>query len=487
MKKRNFICVMMAVAMILSGVSCGDMDKSEDSSPSPGMNFAGGAETAAGGATAAAADEAPTAEAGSPEAAPTEISPETNGAIGDADLGETEGAADGADAKKSESPEFTADTADGLFEAADGDFTDAAPADAAPGAGDTAVEEPVTTEEPTKLPEVGLLTAGEWSDNENWGFFTNLVNTGAISYPVFGLDPTMRTAVTVKDGDGKALVNAKVLLKNGDSTVWSAVTDKNGMAYLFGEGSGVEVNSDGKTQSYELKQKTADGGQGGGSASEGTELEVTFDGKDKLYNNTDIMFIVDSTGSMSDEMLFLQSEFSALTKELGTDNIRYSVNFYRDEGDDYVTKLNDFTNNIDDIQSVLNSEIADGGGDYPEAVGQILEETITNGQWADESVKIAFMIFDAPPHEESQEQLIAAAQAAGEKGIRIIPIVSSDSDLSTELFARSLAIMSGGTYVFLTDDSGIGNSHLEPIIGSYEVEKLYDIIIRVVNEYRQDK
>ena len=45
--------------------------------------------------------------------------------------------------------------------------------------------------------------------------------------------------------------------------------------------------------------------------------------------------------------------------------------------------------------------------------------------------------------------------------------------------------MTGGTYIFLTDDSGIGYSHLEPIIGEYKVEKLYDIIIRTINEYKQ--
>ena len=74
---------------------------------------------------------------------------------------------------------------------------------------------------------------------------------------------------------------------------------------------------------------------------------------------------------------------------------------------------------------------------------------------------------------------------AAKKGIRLIPIVSSNSERNTELFGRAGAIVTGGTYVFLTDDSNIGDSHLEPIIGEYKVEKLYDIIIRVINEYRQ--
>ena len=96
-----------------------------------------------------------------------------------------------------------------------------------------------------------------------------------------------------------------------------------------------------------------------------------------------------------------------------------------------------------------------------------------------------FMIFDAPPHNDKAQVLESAIKTAAEKGIRIIPVVSSNSDRDTEIFGRSAAIMTGGTYIFLTDDSGIGSSHLEPIIGEYKVEKLYDIIIRTINEYKQ--
>ena len=37
-----------------------------------------------------------------------------------------------------------------------------------------------------------VLTAAEWNDNENWPFFTNLVNAGTISFPSFGIDPRNR-------------------------------------------------------------------------------------------------------------------------------------------------------------------------------------------------------------------------------------------------------------------------------------------------------
>ena len=344
------------------------------------------------------------------------------------------------------------------------------------------------TESKAELPEAGQLTAGEWSDNDNWGFFSNLVNSGTSEFPSFGINPTNRTAVTVKNKEGSAIVNAQArLLDKSGNVLWEADTNKQGVAYLFNQGDSeavsVEIESGGKKQSYELSASKSN--EQSAKKTDNQELEVTFDGKDNLYKNTDIMFIVDTTGSMGDEMLFLQSEFTAIAKEIGTKNTRYSVNFYRDEGDDYVTKCSNFTSDVDELQKKLNSESAEGGGDYPEAVAEILKETIFDGGWNDDSVKLAFLIFDAPPHEGTEKTLIAAAEEAAKKGIRIIPVVSSDSDRDTELFARSLAITTGGDYVFLTDDSGIGGSHMEPIIGSYEVRKLYNVIIDIINDYKQ--
>ncbi len=337
------------------------------------------------------------------------------------------------------------------------------------------------------LPEAGQLTAGEWSDNENWGFFMNLVSSGKITYPSFGIDPTNRTMVTVKNASGAAVANAKAtLLDKSGKALWSGVTDKNGVVYLFSQGAeaaSVEIESGGKKQSYGIEAQSTN--EQDGKKSTGTELEAVFDGNGELYKATDIMFIVDTTGSMSDEMLFLQSEFTAITKEIGTDNTRYSVNFYRDEGDDYVTKCSEFSTNTKKIQKTLNNEDAAGGGDFPEAVAEILNETMFSSDWKDDAVKLAFLIYDAPPHDGKEKELLAATEEAAKKGIRLIPVVASDNDRDTELFGRALAITTGGTYVFLTDDSGIGNSHEEPIIGSYEVRPLYDTIIDIIKDYQQ--
>ena len=344
---------------------------------------------------------------------------------------------------------------------------------------------------PQVKPQAGLLTAGVWNDNNNWGFFTNLVNNQKITIPSqYGLEPTQRIAVNVKDKNDNPVVNANVSgLSEGGKVVWSAVTDKNGMAYLFksNEILNVKVESQGKTaeRSFGTNPVREYSDEQTITKANNAEMNIVLDGEGKNYEKTEIMFVVDTTGSMGDELMFLQSEFTAIAEEIGTDNTRFSINFYRDEYDDYTTKRYPFSSNIEEINKKLNSESAWGGGDLPEAVAEVLDETINDGGWSDESVKLMFMIFDAPPHDGKAQVLESAVKKAAETGIRIIPVVSSNSDRDTELFGRSAAIMTGGTYVFLTDDSGIGSSHLEPIIGEHKVEKLYDIIIRTINEYKQ--
>lgn len=337
---------------------------------------------------------------------------------------------------------------------------------------------------------VGLLTAGVWNDNDNWGFFTNLVKTGTITFPSYCTPTTNRLKVELKNNSNEVIRNAKVeLISTNNNVVWTSITDKNGIAYLFfndnTSADTITVTNNGNSQDFDiaLEEHQSDTQDPIGTVSQ--EVQLTIDDSSTDYKKMEIMFIVDTTGSMGDEMLFLQSEFTGIAKEIGTQDTTYSVNFYRDTGDEYVTKCFDFTDNIDELQTILNSQSAEGGGDEPEAVAKILDETIVQKQWGDDTVKLAFLIFDAPPHDDTKNTLENAMKIASKKGIRLIPVVSSNTNRDTEIFARTLSIATNGTYVFLTSDSGIGGEHLEPIIGDYKVEKLYDIIIRIINDYKQ--
>ena len=50
---------------------------------------------------------------------------------------------------------------------------------------------------------------------------------------------------------------------------------------------------------------------------------------------------------------------------------------------------------------------------------------------------------------------------------------------------RFFANATGGTYVFLTDDSGVGYSHLKASVGDYKVEQLNQLLIRLIEYYTE--
>lgn len=134
----------------------------------------------------------------------------------------------------------------------------------------------------------------------------------------------------------------------------------------------------------------------------------------------------------------------------------------------------------------VEKQNASGGGDLPEAVHTALEATLQNLAWNPEArSRLAFLILDAPAHYNQNEVIESIHQsitAFARNGIRIIPVLASTGDKTTEFMCRYFAIVTDGTYVFLTDDSGVGDSHLTPTVGQYTVEKLNDLLVRLITE-----
>jgi len=96
--------------------------------------------------------------------------------------------------------------------------------------------------------------------------------------------------------------------------------------------------------------------------------------------------------------------------------------------------------------------------------------------------KILFLILDAPPHDEAKDRVKTLVIRAASMGIRIVPVVCSGIDKSTEYLMRSIALATDGSYVFLTDDSGVGDKHIKPTTDNFKVELLNDLLQRVISE-----
>ena len=101
--------------------------------------------------------------------------------------------------------------------------------------------------------------------------------------------------------------------------------------------------------------------------------------------------------------------------------------------------------------------------------------------------RLAFLILDAPPHHTQKilDSIHSSIKAYAAKGIKIIPVAASGVDKSTEFLVRLMAMMTDGTYVFITNDSGVGNDHITPTVGGYQVEQLNSLLIRLINKYSE--
>ncbi len=344
-----------------------------------------------------------------------------------------------------------------------------------------------------ELPKAGQLTAGEINDFSKWDMWSDISQEDlAMHRGTWKQYADHRYTLQLTTPSGSAVVNATATLKDGQgNALWQARTDAQGRAELWAH--------------YFREVSTA---------ANGLSIEVAYGRKKITIPNAkpfkagvnfqtlgvdcredavvDVAFVVDATGSMGDEISYLQAELLDVIGRVkeglpGVDLQMGSV-FYRDKGEEYLTRVQPFTASAPDAMKFMEQQQAMGGGDFPEAVEAALESALDSLTWRDDaSTRLMFLVLDAPPHqaEENIKRMQVAVTKAAMRGIQIIPVSCSGVDKSTEYLMRSMALATNGTYTFVTDHSGIGNAHIEPSTDSYEVEYLNDVLARVTIERSQ--
>jgi len=341
-----------------------------------------------------------------------------------------------------------------------------------------------------ELPSAGQMTAGEWNDLNNWEDWKALLEEpdykSMQSY--WSIFPVNRYSVFVTNENGTPILNATVKLwSSSNELLWESMTDNAGKAELWEGINGKESKStidkitvEKENNTFTIKNPKA--------ADEGTN-HLTLALSCPEGNQVDIAFIVDATGSMGDEIDFLRAELSDIIEAVQNENTeidyRTASVFYKDHKEDYLTSISPLDVNIKTTSDFIKTKSAGGGGDYEEAVEEGIQEALSL-EWNENAIaRLAFLVLDAPPHQTPEviEQLQNQIAEAASRGIKIIPITASGINRQTEFLMKFLSISTNATYVFLTDDSGIGDAHLDPIVEDYEVEKLNDLIIRLINNY----
>lgn len=204
------------------------------------------------------------------------------------------------------------------------------------------------------------------------------------------------------------------------------------------------------------------------------------------HTTLDVALVIDTTGSMSDELAYLQAEFDAIAASIAAQypnsEQRWALVVYRDNGDEYVTRSFDFGDGVSGFRERLEAQHADGGGDYPEASHAALA-AMNQLAWRSDpaTARLAFWVADAPHHAERAAEIAAAVDVAAAQDVHLYPVASSGVDELTEYSMRAAAQLTLGRYLFLTDDSGVGGEHKEPTIPCYFVTRLDDAILRMVD------
>lgn len=176
----------------------------------------------------------------------------------------------------------------------------------------------------------------------------------------------------------------------------------------------------------------------------------------------DVVFVLDTTGSMGGLIAGAKEKIWSIASRMAsgtpTPRIRVGLVGYRDNGDAYVTKRFDLSEDLDGMYTNLQGFQADGGGDGPEHVGRALGEAVSLMSWSQDAkaAKMIFLVGDAPAHDDYKDgwNTKVWAKNAIEKGI-VVNTVRCGGDATTAALFGELAKLADGTFVSIGQGGGM--------------------------------
>lgn len=340
------------------------------------------------------------------------------------------------------------------------------------------------------LDQNSRLTAGEVDDNADWDAYFQYLHSyqGASVIPV---DVSQRHQIWVEDSQGNSVLGAVIKVEADGQPIARLRTHSNGRSYFFphaytdnNEDYLVTITVNNQEETFTIPADTSQ-----------REWVITHPGADQTQRpqaQLDVLFLIDATGSMADEINQLKENIRAISARIdempSQPDVRFGMVTYRDHGDEYVTQVTDFTPQVEDFSEILNQVQANGGGDYPEDLNEALSQAVHEPEWrVENTVSLIFLVADAPPHLDYGQQNHYADEMlqAATRGIKIYPIASSGLDEQGEYIFRQLAQTTGGRFIFLTygeDGPGSTGTETEFQVSDYTVSALDDMVIKIVEE-----
>jgi hypothetical protein len=346
------------------------------------------------------------------------------------------------------------------------------------------VEAPAASS-PGQPPIEGSLSAGSVDDNADFDdYLAYRARIADLGIPLRGGDPTGRVVLTVTGADGHPVHGAVVTVSDGNGDEVAALTTTaDGQARFLPAMWSQPLDG---TWTFAAAGATVTV-SAGGTAELSVEQPGTLAGPVAI----DVLFLLDATGSMGDEIDRLKTSIDSVAARVaaleGSPDVRFAMTVYRDEGDAFLNRTFDFTSDVEAFRAALAEVVADGGGDYPEALDEAFGEAVDAPSWRDpaSTLQLMFLVADAPPHVERQVTgYDESLRSAVSRGIKVFPVASSESDDQAEAVFRQIAQATGARFVFLS--YGAGGAATGPSTDidktDYEELALDDLVVRLVAE-----
>ncbi|MGM0578658.1 MAG: hypothetical protein ACQEXJ_23235 [Myxococcota bacterium] len=173
----------------------------------------------------------------------------------------------------------------------------------------------------------------------------------------------------------------------------------------------------------------------------------------------EVAFALDATGSMSPWIEAARERIAAIAEDLASGDpppeVRFALVAYRDRGDAFVVRVDEFTPKLSEMKSRLERTDAAGGGDTPESVLEALDAGVHRLDWSvgdPDVVKLLYLVGDAPPNRypDGPEEDVLLAEALG-KGIVIHSIACGSMGRGGQAFFERVARLSEGRPFRLSD------------------------------------
>ena len=318
--------------------------------------------------------------------------------------------------------------------------------------------------------EVGCLAPNQWGgrprpgapevkagwadDNAQYNYYLSYLERFA-HVPALKVDVSGRIVFTVLDSRGRSMPNCDLTVTApGAGWLCERKTYADGRAMFFpGEAHGAAPSVLKVRARFGRHVVSKDVDPAGPRA---VELRFSVPREPLQQVPLDVAFVLDTTGSMGDEIDKLKATLEAIhfqvTQMTPKPDARFAMVLYRDRKDAYVTRLTPFTRDIDAFDRSLRSASAGGGGDKPEDLQEALRVAARDLKWRPRAVRMVFLLADAPPHLDYGQEFTYAhfmRHAAG-AGIKVTAIGASGLDPQGEYVFRQLAQYTMGLFVFLT-------------------------------------